>query len=73
MNKLEVEKMIAECEKKAIPDKDIDFSEIPEVTDFKDFYFGNEKYFKPVKEQVSLRFNKILLDHFRAKGKSWQT
>ena len=35
--------------------------------------YGNEKYFKPVKEQVSIRFNKILLDHFRSKGSRWQS
>ncbi len=73
MKNLNVSQIIADCEKKAIPDNQIDTSEIPELTDFSGFYFGNEKYFKPVKEQVSIRFNKILLDHFRAKGKKWQT
>lgn len=31
------------------------------------------EYFKPKKEQVSIRLNKCLLDHFRAMGKGWQT
>ncbi|MBR6913500.1 MAG: BrnA antitoxin family protein, partial [Treponema sp.] len=30
-------------------------------------------YFKSVKEQVSIRFNKVLLAHLRAMGKGWQS
>ena len=65
--------IMRECEANAVADKDIDFSEIPPVTDFSGFQFGNEKFFKPVKEQVSIRFNKVLLTHFREKGKGWQS
>ena len=65
--------IIADCEKNAVPDDKIDYSEITEITDFSGFHFANEKYFKPVKEQVSIRFNKVLLEHFRSKGKGWQS
>lgn len=64
-----------ECEQHAIPDSEIDTSEIPPVTDFSGFYFGNREYFKPVKpvkEQISIRMNKVLVDHFRSMGKGWQ-
>lgn len=71
MNKLE--DIMRECEANAIPDSEIDFSEIPPITDFSGFHFANEKYFKPVKEQVSIRFNKVLLSHLRKKGRGWQT
>lgn len=64
--------IIAECEKNAVPDSEIDTSEIPPINDFSGFHFGNEKYYKPVKEQVSIRFNKVLLAHFRSLGKGWQ-
>lgn len=71
----DLEKIIAECEKNAVPDSEIDYSEIPPTTDFSGFYPLNQhdKYFKPVKEQVSIRFNKVLLDHFRSKGRRWQS
>ena len=67
-------KIIAECEANAIPNNEIDFSEIPEITDFTDFkpLVEHSKYFKPVKEQVSIRFNKVLVTHFRSMGKGWQ-
>ena len=65
--------IIANRKKNAVPDDKIDYSEIPEITDFSGFHFANEKYFKPVKEQVSIRFNKVLLEHFRSKGKGWQS
>lgn len=65
--------IIAECEKNAVPDSEIDFSEIPPIEDFSGFHFANKKFFKPVKEQVSIRMNKVLLAHLRSKGKGWQS
>ncbi|HUH45382.1 MAG TPA: BrnA antitoxin family protein [Treponemataceae bacterium] len=53
--------------------KNIDFSDIPEITDFSEFKPRYSEYFKPKKEQVSIRFNKVLLTHFRSKGKGWQS
>lgn len=52
-------------ETNAIPDSEIDLSEIPEINSLEGF--------KPVREQVSIRFNKVLVDHFRTFGKGWQT
>ncbi len=74
MTDLEKSKIIAECEAASIPDDEIDYSEIPEITDFSEFksLAKHDEYFKPVKEQVSIRFNKVLLAHFRSKGKGWQ-
>lgn len=67
--------IIAECEKNAVPDDEIDLSEIPEITDFSGFkpVSMHNEFFKPVKEQVSIRMNKVLLAHLRSKGKGWQS
>lgn len=67
------EDIIKACERNTIPDSEIDCSEIPPITDFSGFHFSNEKYFKPKREQVSIRFSKYLVDHFRGMGKGWQT
>lgn len=69
----EKEKIIAECEKNAVPYDKIDFSDIPETTDFSSFKPVNSKYFKPKREQVSIRLSKYIVDHFKAMGKGWQT
>ena len=51
----------------------IDFSDIPEITDFTGFKPRYPQYFKPKREQVSIRLSKYLVDHFKAMGKGWQT
>ncbi len=51
----------------------IDLSDIPEITDFSGFKPRYPEYFKPKREQVSIRLSKYLVDHFRAMGKGWQT
>ena len=53
--------------------KNIDLSDIPEITDFSGFKPRYPEYFKPKREQVSIRLSKYLIDHFRAMGKGWQT
>ncbi len=75
MTDLEKSKIIAACEAAAIPDEEIDLSEIPEITDFSGFrpLTQHSEYFKPVKEQISIRFNKVLLAHLREKGRGWQS
>ena len=70
---MNLEKIIAECEKNSIPDNQIDFSDIPEITDFTGFQPRYPQYFKPKREQVSIRLSKYLVDHFKAMGKGWQT
>lgn len=71
MNNLE--KIIDQCEANAVPDDKIDFSELPPITDFSGFKPLQPEYFKPKREQVSIRMNKILVDHFRSTGKGWQS
>lgn len=75
MTDLERSKIIEACEANAVPDEDIDYSEIPKTTDFSGFtpLSKHGKYYKPVKAQISIRINKVLLDHFRSKGKGWQS
>ena len=75
MTDLEKSKIIEACEAVAVPDEEIDLSEIPEITDFSGFKPVSKhfKHFKPVKEQVSIRFNKVLLTHLRAQGRGWQS
>ncbi len=75
MTELELSNIMAECEKNAIPDSQIDLSEIPEEKDFSEYYFGNKKYFesKPTKTQVSIRLNTVLYNHLKANGKGWQS
>ncbi len=51
----------------------IDLLDIPEITDFSGFKPRYPEYFKPKREQVSIRLSKYLVDHFRAMGKGWQT
>lgn len=53
--------------------KNIDFSDIPEITDFSGFRPRHPEYFKPRREQVSIRLSKYIVDHFRAMGRGWQT
>ena len=66
--------IIKACEEAAVSDDEIDYSEIPEITDFSGFKLLSQhsEYCKPVKEQVAIRFNKVLLAHFRSKGKGRQ-
>ena len=53
--------------------KNIDFSDIPEITDFSGFKPRNPEYFKPRREQITIRLSKLIVDHFKAMGKGWQT
>lgn len=66
-------KKILTAERAAELRKSIDFSDIPEITDFSGFHPRYPEYFKPRREQVSIRFSKYLVDHFRKMGKGWQT
>lgn len=68
------EAIIAECESNAVPWNEIDFSQIPEITDFSGFYPGRQGVSEKnaTQECVSVQFNKVLLDHLRSKGMGWQ-
>ena len=68
-----LQEIMAINETNAIPDNEIDLSEIPEISSLEGFKPIHPEYYKPVREQVSIRFNKVLVDHFRTFGKGWQT
>lgn len=68
----EKQKIIAECEKNAVPYEQIDCSDIPETTDFSNFQPLHPEFFKPKREQVSVSLSKYVVDHFKATGKGWQ-
>lgn len=58
----------------AMRDEDIDLSDIPERRDFSGGVRG--KFYRPVKEQVTLRLDADVLDWFKAQtsdGKGYQT
>lgn len=55
-------------------DDDIDFSDIPEVTDFSNFIPLRERHlFRPVKRSTTVRIDADVLQWLRAKGKGYQT
>ena len=55
----------------AMPDTDIDTSDIPEVTDWRGAEVG--KFYRPVKKQVTLRIDADVLDWFKAQGGKYQS
>ena len=75
MTDLEKSEIIAACEKNAVPENEIDFSEIPEITDFSGFkpLALHSECFKSVKEPITIRLDKALVLHFRSKCRGWQT
>lgn len=64
-----VAKQLAELA--AMPDSEIDTSDIPETKDWS----GAEtsKFYRPVKKQVTLRIDAEVLAWFRSKGGKYQT
>lgn len=55
----------------ATKDKDIDFSDIPELDEA---FWREAKLVKPdLTEQVTMRIKRSVLDYFRAPGKGYQT
>ena len=55
----------------ALPDSDIDLSDIPEVLDWSNAVRG--KFYRPVKQQVTLRLDADVLERLRAEGAGWQS
>lgn len=57
------------------PDKEIDFSDIPEITD--EEWRKRKKYiglhYRPMKKAVTIRLDADLLAWFKAKGPGYQT
>jgi uncharacterized protein (DUF4415 family) len=56
-----------------IKDEDIDFSDIPELTDEWFASAVRGKFYRPVKEVVSIRLDKDVLAFFRHQGAGYQT
>ena len=54
-----------------LPDDEIDTSDIPEITDFSGAVRG--RFYRPVKQQVTLRIDADLLAWFKAQGSKYQT
>jgi uncharacterized protein (DUF4415 family) len=54
----------------AMPDKEIDFSDIPELDDA---FFKDAEWHPPVKQPVTIRLDKDVLDWFRSQGPGYQT
>jgi len=56
-----------------VKDEDIDFSDIPELTD--EWFAGavRGKFYRPVKEIVSIRLDKDVLAFYRSQGAGYQT
>ena len=69
----DLEKSMKLCESNSIPDTQINTTDIPEITDFSGFEPMHPEYFKAKKQQISIRFNSILIDHFKSMGKGWQS
>jgi uncharacterized protein (DUF4415 family) len=56
---------------KAMPDEDIDTSDIPEVTDWHAAVRG--QFYRPVKKAISLRVDADVLAWFRSLGSKYQS
>jgi uncharacterized protein (DUF4415 family) len=54
-----------------IPDKSIDTSDIPEVTDFSSAQIG--KFYRPVKQTVTIRLDADIVEWFKNQDSRYQT
>lgn len=55
----------------AMSDDDIDYSDIPQITDFSGFEVG--KFYRPVKETVTVRLDADVLHWLKQGGKGYQS
>ena len=55
----------------ALPDEEIDTTEIPEITDWGNAVVG--RFYRPVKETVTIRLDADVLDWLNQGGKGYQT
>jgi uncharacterized protein (DUF4415 family) len=53
------------------PDHEIDYSDIPEITDFSGFEVG--KFYRPMKEAVTVRLDADVVHWLKRDGKGYQT
>lgn len=54
-----------------MPDEEIDTSDIPEITDWSKAVVG--RFYRPVKETVTIRLDADVLDWLKQGGKGYQT
>ena len=54
-----------------MPDGEIDTSDIPEITDWSNVVVG--RFYRPVKETVTIRLDADVLDCLKQGGKGYQT
>jgi uncharacterized protein (DUF4415 family) len=55
----------------AMPDEEIDTTDIPEITDWSKAVVG--RFYRPVKETVTIRLDADVLDWLKQGGKGYQT
>ena len=55
----------------ATPDREIDTSDIPEITDFTGFEIG--KFYRPVKQTVTVRLDSDVVNWLKQGGKGYQS
>jgi uncharacterized protein (DUF4415 family) len=53
------------------PDDEIDYSDIPKITDFSGFEVG--KFYRPMKEAVTVRLDADVVHWLKRDGKGYQT
>jgi uncharacterized protein (DUF4415 family) len=53
------------------PDDEIDYSDIPDITDFSGFEVG--KFYRPMKEAVTVRLDADVVHWLKRDGKGYQT
>nr|WP_159314399.1 BrnA antitoxin family protein [Klebsiella pneumoniae] len=58
--------------KRQVPDDQLDLSDIPEITDWSNAVRQNQ-FYRPVKQQTSIRLDADVLAWFKAQGKGYQT
>lgn len=69
---------IAEIEKNAIPDCEIDYSDAPklsaeQLSQFEARYSVNRDLYKPLKKATTIRLDADCLDYLKHSGAGWQT
>ena len=65
----EIKRLLA---KGAVPDDQLDLSDIPEITDWSNA-IRHGQFYRPVKQQTSIRLDADVLAWFKAQGKGYQT
>ncbi|HEP1386845.1 TPA: BrnA antitoxin family protein [Acinetobacter baumannii] len=65
----QVEHLLA---KGTVPDDQLDLSDIPEIKDWSNALRHNQ-FYRPVKQQTSIRLDADVLAWFKAQGKGYQT